>query len=85
MLQASIHSSSGTLKKYIHLNAEIQRISMRDKKDFLSNQFKEIEENNRVRKTRDLFRKVKDTKRTFHAKMGTIKDRNEEPNRSRRY
>ena len=58
---------------------------MRDKKDFLSNQFKEIEENNRVRKTRDLFRKVKDTKRTFHAKMGTIKDRNEEPNRSRRY
>ena len=58
---------------------------MRDKKDFLSNQFKEIEENNRVRKTRDLFSKVKDTKRTFHAKMDTIKDRNEEPNRSRRH
>ena len=58
---------------------------MRDKKDFLSNQFKEIEENNRMGKTRDLFKKIRDTMGNFHAKMGTIKDRNEEPNRSRRY
>ena len=58
------------------MNAEFQRIARRDKKVFLSNQCKEIEENNRVGKTRDLFRKIRDTKGTFHAKMGTIKERN---------
>ena len=58
------------------MNAEFQRIARRDKKDFLSDQCKEIEENNRMRKTRDLFKKFRDTKRTFHAKMGSIKDRN---------
>ena len=58
------------------MNAEFQRIARRDKKDFLSDQCKEIEENNRMRKTRDLFKKIRDTKGTFHAKMGTIKDRN---------
>ena len=61
---------------YTHLNAEFQRIARRDKKDFLSEQCKEIEENNRMGKTRDLFKKVRDTKGTFHAKMGSIKDRN---------
>ena len=61
---------------YSHLNAEFQRIAKRDKKGFLSDQCKEIEENNRVRKTRDLFKKIRDTKGTFHAKMGTTKDRN---------
>ena len=59
-----------------HLNAEFQRIARRDKKAFLSDQCKEIEENNRIGNTRDLFRKIRDTKETFHAKMGTIKDRN---------
>ena len=59
-----------------HLNAEFQRIARRDKKAFLSDQCKEIEENNRMGKTRDLFKKVRDTKGTFHAKMGSIKDRN---------
>ena len=63
-------------ERYIHLNAEFQRIARRDKKDFLSDQCKEIEENNRIGKTRDLFKKIRDTKGTFHAKMGTIKDRN---------
>ena len=58
------------------MNAEFQRIARRDKKAFLSNQCKEIEENNRMGKTRDLFKKIRDTKGTFHAKMGTIKDRN---------
>ena len=58
------------------MNAEFQRIARRDKKDFLSDQCKEVEENNRMQKTRDLFRKIRDTKGTFHAKMGTIKDRN---------
>ena len=58
------------------MNAELQRIERRDKKDFLSDQFKEIEENNRMRKTRDLFKKIRDTKGTFHAKMGIIKDSN---------
>ena len=58
------------------MNAEFQRIARRDKKDFLSNQCKEIEENNRMGKTRDRFRKIRDTKGTFHAKMGSIKDRN---------
>ena len=58
------------------MNAEFQRIARRDKKAFLSDQCKEIEENNRMRKTRDLYKKIRDTKGTFHAKMGTIKDRN---------
>ena len=58
------------------MNAEFQRITRSDKKDFLSGQCKEIEENNRMGKTRDLFKKIRDTKGTFHAKMGTIKDRN---------
>ena len=66
----------GEKERYIHLNAEFQRIAMRDKKAFLSDQCKEIEENNRMGKTRDLFKKTGDTKGTFHAKMGTIKDRN---------
>ena len=63
-------------ERYTHLNAEFQRIARRDKKAFLSDQCKEIEENNRMGKTRDLFKKIRDTKGTFHAKMGTIKDRN---------
>ena len=66
----------GEKQRYIHLNAEFRTITRRDKKAFLSNQYKEIEENKRMRKTRDLFRKIRDTKGTFHAKMGTIKDRN---------
>jgi len=67
---------SGEKERYTHLNAEFQRIARRDKKAFLSEQCKEIEENNRMGKTRDLFRKTRDTKGTFHAKMGTMKDRN---------
>ena len=68
------------------MNAEFQRIARRDKKAFVSDHCKQIEENNRMRKTRDLFKKIRDTKRTFHTKMGTIKDRNDtQPNRSRRY
>ena len=63
-------------ERYKHLNAEFQRIARRDKKSFLSDQWKEIEENNRMGKTRDLFKKIRDTKGTFHAKMGLIKDRN---------
>ena len=63
-------------ERYKHLNADFQRIARRDKKAFLSDQCKEIEENNRMGKTRDLFKKIRDTKRTFHAKMGTMKDRN---------
>ena len=59
------------------MNAEFQRIARRDKKAFLSDQYKEIEENNRMGKTRDLFKKIRDSKGTFHAKMGTIKDRND--------
>ena len=66
----------GEKKRYTHLNAEFQRIARRDKKAFLSDQCKEIEENGRVRKTRDLFKKIRITKGIFHAKMGTIKDRN---------
>ena len=62
--------------RYTHLNAEFQRIARRDKKAFLSDQCKEIEENNRMGKTRDFFKKIRDTKETFNAKMGTIKDRN---------
>ena len=67
----------GEKQRYIHLNAEFQRIARRDKKDFLSDQYKEIEENNRMGKTRDLFKKIRDAKGNFHAKMGTIKDRND--------
>ena len=63
-------------ERYTHLNAEFQRIARRDKKAFLSDQCKEIEEKNRLGKTRDLFKKIRDTKGTFHAKMGSIKDRN---------
>ena len=66
----------GKKETYTHLNAEFQRIARRDNKAFLSDQCKEIEENNRIGKTRDLFKKIRDTKGTFHAKMGTIKDRN---------
>ena len=65
----------GEKERYTHLNAEFQRRLRRDKKAFLSDQCKEIEENNRMGKTRDLFKKIRDTKRTFHAKMGSIKDR----------
>ena len=68
--------SKGEKERYSHLNAEFQRIARRDKKAFLSDQCKEIEGNNRMGKTRDLFKKVRDTKGTFHAKMGLIKDRN---------
>ena len=68
--------SKGEMERYKDLNAEFQRIARRDKKDFLSNHCKEIEENNRMGKTRDLFKKIRDTKGTFHAKMGSIKDRN---------
>ena len=68
--------SKGEKERYTHLNAEFQRIARRDKKAFLSDQCKEIEENNRMGKTRDLFMKIRDTKGTFHAKMGSIKDRN---------
>ena len=66
----------GEKERYTQLNAEFQRIARRDKKTFLSDQCKEIEENNRMGKTRDLFKKIRDTKGTFHAKMGTMKDRN---------
>ena len=68
--------SKGEKERYSHLNAEFQRIAKRDKKVVLSDQCKEIEENNRMGKTRDLLKKSRDTKGTFHAKMGTIKDRN---------
>ena len=68
--------SKGEKVRYTHLNAEFQRIARRDKKVFLSDQCKEIEENNRMVKTRDLFKNIRDTKGTFHARMGTIKDRN---------
>ena len=68
--------SKGEKERYIHLNAEFQRIARRDKKAFLSYQCKEIEENNRMGKTRDLFKKIRDTKGIFRAKMGSIKDRN---------
>ena len=66
----------GEKERYTHLNAEFQRIARRDKKAFLSHQCKEIEGNNRMGKTRDLFKKIRDTKGTFHPKMGSIKDRN---------
>ena len=67
--------SKGEKERNTRLNAEFQRIARRDKKAFLSNQYKEIEENNRTGKIRDLFKKIRDTKGTFHAKMGSIKDR----------
>ena len=67
----------GEKERYKHLNAEFQRIARRNKKAFLSDQCKEIEENNRMGKTRDIFKKIRDTKGTYHAKMGTIKDRND--------
>ena len=66
----------GERERYSHLNAEFQRIARRDKKAFLSDQCKEIEENNRMGETRDFFKKIRDTKGTFHANMGSIKDRN---------
>ena len=66
----------GEKERYTHLNAEFERIARRDKKAFLSDQCKEIEENNKMGMTRDLFKKIRDTKGTFHAKMGSIKDRN---------
>ena len=69
-------TGKGQMETYTHLNAEFQRIARRDKKAFLRDQCKEIEENNRTGKTRDVFKKIRDTKGTFHAKMGTIKDRN---------
>ena len=68
--------SKGGKERYTHLNAEFQGIARRDKKAFLSDQCKETEENNRMGKTRDLFKKIRDTKETFHAKIGSIKDRN---------
>ena len=68
--------SKGEKERYTHLNAEFQRIARRDKKAFISDQSKEIEENNRMGKTRDLFKKIRDSKGTFHAKMDSIKDRN---------
>ena len=75
--------SQGEKGRYKHLNAEFQRIARRDKKAFFSDQCKEIEEKNRMGKTRDLFKKIRDIKEIFHAKMGSIKDYG--PNRSRRY
>ena len=78
--------SKGERERYKHLNAEFQRIARRDKKAFLSDQCKEIEDNNRMGKTRDLFKKIRDTKGTFHTKLGSIKDTKwYVPNRSRRY
>ena len=68
--------SKGENERYTHLNAEFQRIARRDKKALLNDQCKEIEENNRMRKTSDFFKKIRDIKGTFHAKMGSIKDRN---------
>ena len=76
--------SKGKKERYTHLNSEFQRIARRDKKAFLSDQCKEIEENNRMGKARDLFKEIRDTKGIFHAKMGSIKDRSR-PNRSRRH
>ena len=68
--------SKGEKERYTHLNAQFQRRARRDKKTFLSDQCKEIEKNNRMEKTRDFFKKIRDTKGTFHAKMGSIRDRN---------
>ena len=76
MMKRREAKNKGEKERYTHLNAEFQRIVRRDKKAFLSDQCKEIEENNRMGKTRDLFKKIKETKGTFHPKMGTIKVRN---------
>ena len=76
-LTNSCEKKRGEKERYKHLNAEFQRIAKRDKKAFFSDQCKQIEENNRMEKTRDLFKKIRDTKGTFHAKMGLIKDRND--------
>ena len=75
----------GEKERYTHLNAEFQRIARRDKKAFLSDQCKEREENNKMGKTRDVFKKIRDTKGKFYAKMGSIKDRNGTDLRSRKY
>ena len=75
-LQIAVKRRKGKKEKYSHLNSEFQRTARRDKKDFLSDQCKEIEENNRTEKIRDLFKNIRDTKGTLHAKMGSIKDRN---------
>ena len=75
----------GEKERYTHLNAEFQRIARRDKKAFLSDQSKEIEENNRMGKTKDLFKKIRETKGTFHAKIGFIKNRNDMDLTNRRY
>ena len=75
-LTNSCEKNGSKKERYTHLNAEFQRIARRDKEAFLNDQCKEIEENNRMGKTRDLFKKIRDTKGTFHAKMGTVKDRN---------
>ena len=78
--------SKGAKERYKHLNVEFQRIARRDKKAFFSDQCKQIEENNRMGKSRDLFKKIRDTEGTFHANMGSIKDRNgTDLTRSRRY
>ena len=79
--------SKGEKERHTHLNADFQRIARRDKKAFFSDQDKEVEESNRIRKTRDLFKKIRDTEGIFHAKMGTVKDRNglDLPNRCRKY
>ena len=77
--------NKGEKERYTRLNAEFQRIARRDKKAFLSDQCKEIEENNRMGKTRDLFKKIRDIKGTFHVKMGSVKDKWYGPNRRRRY
>ena len=76
-LTNSCEKKRGEKERYKHLNAEFQRIARRDKKAFFSDQCKEIEENNRMGKTRDLFKKIRDTKVEFHAKMGSIKERKE--------
>ena len=78
-------TGKGGKERYTHLNAEFQRIARRDKKLSFSDQCKEIEENNRMGKTRDLFKKIRDTKGTYHAKMDSINDKWYGPNRSRRY
>ena len=81
------NKGKGEKERYTHWNAEFQRIARRDKKAFLRDYCKEIEENNRIEKTRHLFKKIRDIKGTFHAKMGSIKDRNgmDGPNTGRRY
>ena len=76
-MKRRVVKSKGEKERYTHLNEELQRIARTDKKAFLSNQCKEIEESNRMGKTRDIFKKIRDTKGIFHAKMGSIKDRND--------